>query len=86
MLAARPIQGKARREKERYALRRHGAEASARRGEETSMAGEDAKPPGETPGNGGFLERFFGLAERGTTARREVLAGLTTFRGTGCRA
>jgi hypothetical protein len=50
------------------------------------MAGEDAKPPGETPGNGGFLERFFGLAERGTTARREVLAGLTTFRGTGCRA
>ena len=28
---------------------------------------------------GSFLERYFGLAEHGTTVRTEVLAGLTTF-------
>jgi AGZA family xanthine/uracil permease-like MFS transporter len=33
----------------------------------------------ENPGMKGFLERYFGLSARGTTARREVLAGLTTF-------
>jgi AGZA family xanthine/uracil permease-like MFS transporter len=39
------------------------------------MAG--AEP--QTRGESGFLERYFGLSERGTTPRREVLAGLTTF-------
>jgi len=33
-----------------------------------------AIPPG-----GGRLERFFGLAERGTSAQTEILAGFTTF-------
>ncbi len=34
---------------------------------------------GATKTEAGVLERYFTLAERGTTARTEVLAGFTTF-------
>lgn len=34
---------------------------------------------GTAPANDGLLERFFHIRERGSTVRRELLAGLTTF-------
>jgi adenine/guanine/hypoxanthine permease len=38
-----------------------------------------AHPPGSLSENPGFLSRFFDFAGHGTTARREVIGGLTTF-------
>lgn len=38
-----------------------------------------AAPPSSNDGFAGWLERRFTLSERGTTARTEVLAGVTTF-------
>lgn len=42
----------------------------------------DDRPPGEDPGGNramGWMARYFGIAEHGTSLRRELLAGLTTF-------
>lgn len=30
-------------------------------------------------GNGGFLDSYFSISQRGSTVRQELLAGLTTF-------
>ena len=43
----------------------------------TTMEAPPAGPPARPPG--GKLERWFSLSERGTNARTEVLAGVTTF-------
>lgn len=42
----------------------------------------DDRTPGEAPGGNrvmGWIARYFGVAEHGTSLRRETLAGLTTF-------
>jgi len=38
-----------------------------------------SEPQAAAPASAGLLERYFGLAQRGTTVRTEVLAGATTF-------
>jgi AGZA family xanthine/uracil permease-like MFS transporter len=45
------------------------------------MSKTDTAVSAETSGNalGGLLERHFHLKEHGTTARTEILAGVTTF-------
>ena len=43
------------------------------------MATSATSPTAPSPSSGGFLERRFRLAERGTSVRVEALGGLTTF-------
>lgn len=40
---------------------------------------EAGRDPAPQSGNGGFLERTFGLGAKGTSLRTEVIAGITTF-------